>query len=498
MLPIDRIDDREQLRSVALLLDRENRKLHEKIESLTAEIAKLKGLDVSAPQLELACLRELLASRERELFCESSERRPRVGQEPAATDKPKQRGHGPKPQAQLPIMECEHVLAAAERVCSQCGGELSEMPGQSEDSEEITVVERRFVLVQHRRKKYRCACNAQIATAPAPLKLAVAADTRGRRYSVEFAIDVAIGKYRDHLPLERQVRMMRSEGLAVGSQTLWDQIEGLARVLGPTEKALRQYVLAAPVIGADETWWRLMGGRGAKGSQRWWAWTLSCPDAVCYRILDSRSKAAARQVLGSYCGIVMADGYTAYDALARDHLGFVLAHCWAHVRRKFVEAEPHYPAPCGVLLELIGQLYGVERKAAGSLETRADLRLEHSRPLVEKIRVFTPSERVLPQSSLGKALAYMHGLWPGLVRFLDDPRIPLDNNATERALRGAVLGRKNHYGSRSQRGTEVAALFYGLVETAKLLDVDPRRYLLEATRAALRQQSPLLPHHLVT
>ncbi len=86
---------------------------------------------------------------------------------------------------------------------------------------------------------------------------------------------------------------------------------------------------------------------------------------------------------------------------------------------------------------------------------------------------------------MGKAIAYMLELWEGLTRFLDDPRIPLDNNAAERALRGVVVGRKNHYGSRSKRGTEVAAIFYTLFETAKLSQVDPRAYFTRAARRAI-------------
>ena len=495
MISIEKIEDRDQLRQVALLLDRENHKLHDKIRTLAAEIAALKGQ--AGSQHELGYLQELLAARERSLFGDSSERRPREGVEGPAEKKPKpRRGHGPRVQGELPIVECEHELSEAERGCPQCGRQLTEMSGQSEDSEEITVVERRFVLVQHRRKKYRCACNSHVATAPAPLKLAVSGTARSRRYSIEFAVEVAVGKYLDHLPLERQVRMMGRDGLAIDSQTLWDQIEALARVLTPAEKALRQRVLASPRIGADETWWRLMAGKASKDSKRWWAWVLAIEDAVSYRILPNRSKQAALQVLGNYRGLVMADGYGVYEALAQDDSGFVLAHCWAHVRRKYLEAEPHYPEPCRELLELIGQLYGIEREQVASLEQRAALRREHSRPIIEKISNFALTQRALPQSSLGKAISYMIGMWPGLIRFLEDPAIPIDNNATERALRGAVLGRKNHYGSRSLRGTEVAALFYSLLETAKLVDVDPRRYLLEATRDALQKQEVLLPHHL--
>ena len=107
------------------------------------------------------------------------------------------------------------------------------------------------------------------------------------------------------------------------------------------------------------------------------------------------------------------------------------------------------------------------------------------------------AQRTLPEGSLGKAIGYLLGLWTGLTRFLDDPRIPLDSNRTERGLRGVVLGRKNHYGSRSRRGLDVAALFYSLIESAKLCGVEPRRNLLTATRAALADRAAVtLPHTL--
>ena len=492
-----------------MLLEREVDTLRAKLQSLVAELARLRGDAAPTAQRELDFLKELLAQRERALFSASSERRPLPKAEVPLVPSPPRRGHGPTAQPKLARLEVVHEWAEADHACPQCGGTLKEMTGQTEDAEEIDVVERRFVIVTHQRKKYRCACNGCIDTAPGPLRLATRPDARGRRYSVAFAVEVAINKYLDHLPLERQARVMAREGLTIESQTLWDQLDALASVLQPTYAALRAHVLAAPVIGADETWWRLMGGSAP--NKRWWAWSVTCEDAVAYTILESRSQEAARQVLHGYRGIVMADGYGAYDALARAGPGFTLAHCWAHVRRKFVEAEPHYPAPCAEVLALIGQLYAVERRCPGSaagieeaeradtLALRATLRREESAPIVAAIHTWAHQQRALPESSLGKAIAYMLGLWPGLTRVLDDPRIALDNNATERGLRGLVVGRKNHYGSRSQRGTEVAALFYSLIESAKLCGVEPKAYLLRATYAALRNRGTVtLPHTLLT
>ncbi len=253
-------------------------------------------------------------------------------------------------------------------------------------------------------------------------------------------------------------------------------------------------MLAAPVIGADETTWRLM--ESAKTS-KWWVWAICSPTAVWYRILSARSAKAADTVLGSYRGSVMVDGSSAYTALQREiaatgnRVAFDVAHCGAHVRRKFVDAEPHYPQATEILTE-IEKLYVVEAQARDlPAATRAAqllaLRQAESAPLVTGIGVWLAAQRhaVLPQSAIGKAVSYARDLWPGLIKFLHNPAIPLDNNATERSLRGVALGRKNHYGSRSLRGTEVAALFYSLIESAKLVGIEPAAYLAEATRRAI-------------
>ena len=369
--------------------------------------------------------------------------------------------------------------------CPQCGGTLAPWQNQYEEADEVDVIERTFRIVRHRRQKYRCGCGGCVVTAPGPAKLVA-----GGRYSVEFAVAVAVAKYLDHLPLARQVRQMARVGLTVDTQTLWDQLLALSHHLTPTYKALVADVLTAPVLGADETTWQLMEpGR----SKTWWVWALCRPDAVAYRLLGTRSAAGAATVLGDYRGIVVCDGYAAYRALAKraaDRAGpmITLGHCWAHVRRQYVEAEPAYP-PAAEVLTLIAALYAAEaaaqETAAGNGTVLLVERRTHVAPVVDAIRAWILQQRALPQSTLGKALAYTTELWPGLIAFLDHAAIPLDNNATERALRGIAVGRKNHYGSRSERGTRVAALCYTLLESAKLAGVEPAAYLAEATRRAI-------------
>lgn len=485
-------NDPELLRQAALLLERENQKLAKKIIELTRELLALKGGDPEQLKLRIAELERQIASKNRMLFGEKSERR--AGDEenappaPAASPKPPQKGHGPKAQPSLPIEEVPHVLDEADRVCRACGERLDVWEGQFEQSEEVDVVPRRFVLKLHKRQKYRCRCGGCVETAPGPLKL-----FEGARYSIDFAIEVASEKYHDHAPLERQVRKMRREELVVESQTLWDQLERLARLLAPGYEALVQYQLAQGILGADETRWPLLG---KSEPSRWYAWSMVSTNAVAYRILDGRSTEEARKVLGGYKGVVMCDGYAVYKSLAKTE-GFTLAHCWAHVRREFIEAEASFPAEAKVVLDLIRGLYAVEAKCKPGPEgdtERLALRQAESKVLVERIRVFAETTNVVPRSRLDAAIQYMVGMWSGLTRFLSDPTIPLDNNHTERAERGVVVGRKNHYGSRSRRGTEVAALFYSFIESAKLCGIDPKAYLRTATVAALRGERIPLPH----
>src|SRR5262249_3371788 len=141
------------------------------------------------------------------------------------------------------------------------------------------------------------------------------------------------------------------------SQTLWDQIEALERILRPTAAAILRHILQQEVVHADETPWMLLQKGGSK---KWYAWALCTLDAVYYHIDKSRGAAVVKELLGDYQGVVIADGFAAYQTLARGSKTLQLAHCMAHVRRKYVEALPAYPQ-CQIALDLIGKLYEVER-----------------------------------------------------------------------------------------------------------------------------------------
>ena len=131
------------------------------------------------------------------------------------------------------------------------------------------------------------------------------------------------------------------------------------------------------------------------------------------------------------------------------------------------------------------------RNSSGDLR---EMREAKTRPLVKALAAWARTQQALPRSKLGEAITYLHNQWDGLCRFLDDPRVPLSNNAAERSNRGPVVGRKNFAGCKSVRGTEVAAVLYTLHESAKLARVEPRSYLRAAAKAAITGAAPLLPH----
>jgi transposase len=149
---------------------------------------------------------------------------------------------------------------------------------------------------------------------------------------------------------------------------------------------------------------------------------------------------------------------------------------------------------------MVQELYAIEAQApsgpAGD-ELRRTLRAEKSRPVTERIKEWLLEQRFLPASAFGTAIKYMVGNWHGLTVFLNEPGVPLDNNRTERGYRGPALGRNNFYGSHSKQGTEVAAIFYSFIESAKLNGVDPKRYLKVALAAALKGERIPLPFELV-
>ena len=340
-----------------------------------------------------------------------------------------------------------HELDEADKFYTACGGGLKPMNGQFEQAEEIDVVQRSFVVVKHRRQRYGCKRGGCVDTALGPEKL-----IPGGRYSIEFLAHVAGDKYLDHAALTRQADQMRRQGLDVSDQTLWDQLDALAKRCKKSCEALRDYILTGKVVGADETRWPMLDGT----QKTWWAWSIAGKNCAWYRIAKSRSHEEAGELLGDFHGTVMSDAYSAYEALRnvrlkRGQKAFLQAHCWAHSRRRYVQAAEFHPE-AKEMVRLIGELYAIEAKAAKAHERGTDgwreyltlLRQTESKPLLVRILGSAAAAKARPQSALGWAIFYMTENWHELGVFVDvdEVEVPLDNNDTERGSRGLACGRK--------------------------------------------------------
>ena len=467
--------DIERLRQVALLQDAELTRLLELLKAQSRELDRLKGGEALQEALKL-----LEAARE-QANAATEPTAPPSGPKPAR--KP-QKGHGPKAQPDLPRVTERFELDEPDRTCPSCGGALAVLAGMQETSEMIDVIEVQYRVVQVERLKYGCKCGGCVETAPGPERA-----VEGGRYSLRFAVKVASDKYCHHCPLTRQASMMAEAGLEVTSQALFDQCAALAKLLKPCYEAILKHILAKSVIGLDQTGWPNLE---KKSSKKWQVWCLTAPGAVYHRICDDKSAATFTELLKGFEGTVVCDAAASHSAGAREGPNIKLAHCWAHVLRKFRDCLPDHPEAEGAL-QLIGELYAIDERAT-TREERAQLRKTESKLATEWLQAWLIRNRGPRSLALGAAIEYTLKIWDNLCRFVTNPDIWLDNNPTERGLRGACVGRRVHFGSKSRRGTEVAAILYTLVETAKLHNRDPAKYLLEAARAAkLNKDAVTLP-----
>ena len=475
---LEREQDIEELRRIALAQHAQLELLIELVERQRRELGR-SGAKKGDFQLTLRMLEELKAKAQRTQDALAKA-------EPKPTPKPTptpRASTGPTEQPRLPVIEREFTLDEPDRACPSCGGELRVMAGQFDESEMIDVVEVSYQLVKVKQQKYVCRCGGCVETALGPERA-----LPGSRYSLAFAVKVLLDKWLDHIPLERQCRILERHGLVVTSQTLWDLAYAVAQRLSRVDAALFDYVKAQPVIGLDQTSWPRLESATSKP---WQMWCLTAPGVVVHRIRDDKSAATFKALVGDYTGTIVADALSTHEAGARDGPGITLAGCWAHVFRRFEEASADHP-DAEKALAWIGALYEIDRRGDADTSRIADLRRTEAPPNLGEFKIWLLERAGDTHLSIGKAAAYTLGIWDRLTRFVDDARIPLDNNATERAIRGPVVGRKNHYGSKSRRGTEVAATLYSILETTKLHGIDPAAYLTAAVLAADRGET-LLP-----
>jgi transposase len=487
-MTVDQIQDIEVLRQLVKMQQAESIRLKAELIDAHAQLRDKDPRKAEQLALELAKIEKSHANGLKQLFGSKSERDAEARARDPKKTKPVQTGHGPKAQPQLPFEEVVHTLPQGEMQCDLCGAEMPAWTGQFEDSTEIDFVEPKLVLKQHRRQKYRCACGGCIKTAPGPRKLFPKA-----HYSIDFAVNVVLRKYCYHQPLERQRKELTRYGLDVSTATLWDYLHAVFELVKPAYDGLAEFIAKQPIIGVDETSWRLLKGEKRGKSKTWWVWARHCPTAVHYTLDASRSGEVATKLLKDINGIVLCDGYAVYPKVAALNPNLRLANCWAHARRELLPFDKDPRARRA--LRVIQRMYRLESLAEDkSAEELLRVRQQKTKPLLKAFFRWIDSLAIPPTSDLRNALRYIQFRKDALMLFLDEPLLAPDNNATERSIRPVVLGKKNHHGSSSTLGTQVAAVFYSLLESAHVAGVNPHLYLRAAVNAALDGKPVPLPH----
>ena len=311
--------DIEQLRRVAVAQQAQIEQLLRVLKIKCDELEALKGNPAELQQT--LALIETLTKKQQETATQAA-----AG--PAKKDPKPRAKSGPTAQPRLPFEERVFELDEADRTCPSCGGQLAPMAEQFEESEMIDVVDVSYRLVKVKQQKYACRCGGCVETAPGPER-AIA----GGRYSLGFAIKVALDKYLDHIPLARQERILRRHGLDVTTQTLWDQVDAIGRRLTRYDAALFEHALSHSVIGLDQTGWPRLDG---KSDKPWQMWCITAPGVVCHKIRDDKGADTFRALVGRYNGVIVCDALKTHEAGARDGPGIVLAGCWAHDLEQYV------------------------------------------------------------------------------------------------------------------------------------------------------------------
>lgn len=389
--------------------------------------------------------------------------------------------------SRLPAITEVRILPP-ERACCPCCQQPFAPGGFEEDSSvvEIEVKAYRRVI---RRRRYRrvCACAEQPIIFAAPVEPRV---IPGSCFGVSVWVHVLLDKFLYHRPTARLLDDLRSHGLDLSAGTVTGGLKRLAFLFEPLHQGLIQRNRAAALWNADETRWPVFSVVADKVGYRWYLWLFESKDAVAFTLDKGRAHDVPEDHFGDAArGVVVVDRYSAYKAMRHVKEGRLrLAFCWAHQRRDFLDVEKSWPKLsdwAAGWVARIGQLYrhNAERLAAkekgqqGPFEEN-DKKLREAVVAMSKQREeeLAEDEKLL-HPARRKVLTSMKEHWEGLTVFVDEPRVPMDNNQAERTLRKAVLGRKNYQGSGAQWSGKLAAGMFSLLATLAKNGINPRKWL---------------------
>jgi transposase len=510
------------MQNAAVSCSSDTQKLQQTVLSLQAELA-LKNDQLQAQKAKIQYLLEQFRLAQQRQFGQSSESADQLGlfdevealeTEPEANaetsteqvtayqrNKPKRK---PLPK-DLPREQIVHDIDEADKVCGCCGHDLHRMG--EETAEQLEFIPASIKVIEHIRPKYSCRhCEQQgtetsikiaaVPTQPIPKSIA----------TPSLLAQIITSKYQYALPLYRQEAMFQQYGIDLSRKTMTDWMIQCSALLQPIYQALNAIQLEQPVIHADETPLKVI--REDKSQCYMWVYCTgsdspqtpkgSPPNIVLYDYRNSRSGQCPVDYLQGYNGYLHVDGYAGYGQTRATLVG-----CWAHARRKFVEAKKAQPkgkvGKADWAISQISKLYRVETAIKGKTAVeKQQQRQQQAAPLLDQLKDWldTSSLQVPPKSAIGKAIAYTLKQWPKLIRYLEHGQLNIDNNRAERAIKPFVIGRKNWIFSNTARGAQASAVLYSIIETAKANGLVPFDYIQQLLEELPKQPDdiePLMP-----
>jgi transposase len=497
-------DDKEALKAIVAALVRERDHLH--IENLRLQVEldsyKKRYYGPRADRLQTAAdLAQLLLS-----FAQELDRKPINADDVPPHSEPHEelrrvkRRKGRRNLANfenLPVTTQVHELNAAERACPCCGIERKEIG--ADESWQVEYLPGHFERIHHLRKKYACAgCedngnNPQMETAAKP-EMAIDKGMAGPGLLAY----IVTSKFSDYLPLYRLEDIFERQGFEISraTQSVW--CGDIADLAEPLYELMAERVRASHVVATDDTIMPMLS-KGKTTNARMWVYVGD--DDYPYHVFDftlNRGRDGPKYFLKDYRQVLLADAYGGYNGVVAGN-EITRAGCWAHMKRKVIDAEKAAPEIAREAVERVRALYAVERECKdASIEERLELRQRQSAPLLAQLRerLLTWKEQLLPKHPMAEAVNYALGQWTELNVFCSDGAVSIDNNVSEREMKRVVLNRKNSLFVGNPRGGRTAAILASLTSTCRRHDIDPQLYLTQLLTNLSQVRKSELPNWL--
>lgn len=393
-----------------------------------------------------------------------------------------------------PVQTIVHDLADDQKVCPDDGHALHRI--SEEVTEQIDIQPAKVTIVRHVRPKYGCRCCEQgVHIAPLPPQL-----LPGCLATANTAALITVNKYVDHQPLYRQALTFQHSGVQISRATLAYWMIDLGALIRPLINLLADTLNSSDWLQLDETPVQVLRENDKPATSKSWMWVrrtvIDGKTIILFHYDPSRGADVVTTLLDGYTGrYLQHDGYAAYDAgdealridkTTTRYAYFIHVGCFTHARRKFVEVikalppKQHKGTLAQAAIHRIDKLYRIEKQIKDQPpDERYRIRHSESVPLLNDLQRWCEQQApsVPPNSKLGKAFAYLHRQWPKLIRYCDDGRLDIDNNAVENTLRPLALGRKNWLFATSPKGAQASAMHYSLIATAVANGHEPYHYL---------------------